>query len=373
MTIDDTDLADRHVLLVSRHDYRSGWRANFHFLAEAFLALGARVSFISTGFSFLSVLRGDRRCAISAHANRWQNVNGVDCLLWKTVFHPVRADNRWLGMVMTSLFRWWPRLPSGILDRAAAAADIILVESDLSAVLLRRLRRKAPNATILYIASDLLATIGAAPQIERALYDGRAAIDHVVAVARPMIPALEALGRPVHYIPHGIQPEDFVEDGPSPYVAPRNAVTVGSMLFDAGAIEAAATAMSDMTFHLIGTPPCRLPLPNVVEHGPMPFRETIPWLRHADVGIAPYRRDAAAGYLADSSFKLMQYGYLGLPAVCPDFAVGDHPLRFGYVPGDPDSVVAAFAAALSPEVRRDQASAPTWNDIAKRMALLRCA
>jgi 2-beta-glucuronyltransferase len=45
--------------------------------------------------------------------------------------------------------------------------------------------------------------------------------------------------------------------------------------------------------------------------------------------------------------KLMQYGSFGIPAVCPSAAVGDHAGRFGYRPGNQDSIGAAVRGALA--------------------------
>lgn len=359
----------RRVLLVSRHDYRTAWRANFHPIADAFAGLGDQVSFVSVGYSPLSRFSQDQRRLLDDRANRWQRVGGVDCLLWKTPFHPVGLGRPLADRLATPLYRWWARLPGRELDEAAAAADLIVVESGLSPVLIPRLRRCAPSATLVYLASDLFSTIGAPVIMDGLLEEARDAIDTVIVVARGMAPHLRHLRRPIRYVPHGIDPAAFASSAPSPYAEPgRHVVTVGSMLFDPDVFAVAARAFPDVTFNLIGTPPGPAYPPNVREHGTMPFAETIPWLRHADAGVAPYRRGDAAEYLADSSMKLMQYGYLGLPALCPDFAVGRHRLRFGYRPGDGDSIVAALTAALDPLVNRQAAPVLTWRDVAERLA-----
>jgi len=45
--------------------------------------------------------------------------------------------------------------------------------------------------------------------------------------------------------------------------------------------------------------------------------------------------------------KLMQYGFFGLPAVCPHRVVGGHGGRFGYEPGDEAPIRSAVRAALA--------------------------
>lgn len=360
----------RRVLLVSRHDYRTSWRANFHPIADAFAALGDQVSFVSVGYSPLSRFSQDQRRLLDARSNRWERIGGVDCFLWKAPFHPIGLGRAALDRLMKPVYRLFTRLPADELDRTAAAADLIVVESGLSPVLIPRLRRRAPDVPIVYLASDLFGTIGAPAIMDELLFEARQAISTVVVVARAMAPHLRHLGRPIRYVPHGIDTAVFDRAAPSPYSSPsgRNVVTVGSMLFDPQVFTVAATAFPNVSFHLIGTPSGPVYPRNVQEHGTMAFDATVPWLQHADVGVAPYRYGASAEYLSDSSMKLMQYGYLGLPALCPDFAAGEHALRFGYSAGDPDSIVAALAAALEPAVERRSALVLSWTEVAERLA-----
>ena len=97
----------------------------------------------------------------------------------------------------------------------------------------------------------------------------------------------------------------------------------------------------------------------------MPFARTLPYLQHADAGIAPYGAGVVP-YLADSSLKLAQYGGLGLPGICPDIAAKGHAHRFGYTPGDKPSIVAAIKAALAHG--RFAGTEPLgWADVARRV------
>ena len=64
--------------------------------------------------------------------------------------------------------------------------------------------------------------------------------------------------------------------------------------------------------------------------------------------------------------KLMQYGWLGLPAVCPSFAVGEHRLRFGYDPADRSSVGGAVGRALAAAHVRDEAVL-SWREVTDRL------
>ncbi len=361
----------RKVLLVTAHDYRSPWRANFHFIADAYRDLGRDVSFLSVGYSPLSRLKGDHRNALSVEPNRWEMFRGIRCFLWKTPFHPFKGPVKGASFLTSPLFRAWPKLGCPEVDAAARDADVIIVESDVAILLIPRLKAQAPEARLVYLASDLLETIVAPPQLIAALYEVRESIDQVVAPARKMAEELSYLERPTSYVPHGINPGDFEEQSLSPYSGASNVVTIGKMLFDKQVVVTAAEAFPDTAFHLIGTIDGGGYPENVVEHAVMAHSDLIPWLRHASVGLAPYRPSPGSSYISDSSMKLMQFEYLGLPAVCPHFAVGDHPNRFGYDPVDKASVIAAFGAALAamrppPEV----AMAPfkSWAQVAQMIA-----
>jgi 2-beta-glucuronyltransferase len=88
--------------------------------------------------------------------------------------------------------------------------------------------------------------------------------------------------------------------------------------------------------------------PNIVHHGERPFAETLPWIRHADVGLALYRYRDGAEHLADSSLKIIQYTWCRLPVVAPNFAAApENPHVIGYAPGDAASIKAACVRALA--------------------------
>lgn len=358
-------MADK-ILIVSRHDYRTEWRASLHFLADAYHALGSSVKFVSVGFSPLSLLSHDHRKALSSDANRWQTRNGIECFLWRSPIHPFNRGLGSLAFLTNSLFKWWINSSCSEMDRACGTADIIIVESGIAAALVGRIRRCAPNAKLIYVASDLLETVNAHPFIEEQLYRDRSAISHIVVVARAMAKHFQDFGCPVHFVTHGISKSDFDTIGPSPYLAGKNIVTVGSMLFDPTFFEVASENFPDIHFHLIGTPKLENGAENITEYGRMEFTETLPFLKYADAGVAPYHDMEHADYLVDSSMKLMQYDYLKLNAICPDFAAGEKPNRYGYRPGDTASVTFAIENALGRPYTEGNTEVLDWKDVANR-------
>jgi 2-beta-glucuronyltransferase len=139
------------------------------------------------------------------------------------------------------------------------------------------------------------------------------------------------------------------------------------MLFDERFFHDVAPQFPDVDFHVIGCGTTFKGPANVFVHKEMPFRETLPYIRYADIGIAPYRVAPGVEYLSDSSLKLGQYEYLQIPAVCPDFAVGTNSYRCGYVPNDPASMIKATQSALAMAGSVPARHFPTWTEVAYRV------
>jgi len=139
------------------------------------------------------------------------------------------------------------------------------------------------------------------------------------------------------------------------------------MLFDHAVLDIAADAFPDRTFHVIGCGRTWRSAPNIILYPEMKFLDTLPYLAHANVGVAAYREAQRCRYLADSSMKLVQYSYLRLPAVCPHFAVGRHAHRFGYTPGNPLEIVSSFEAAFADEFSDGAPTPMTWDDLVVRL------
>jgi 2-beta-glucuronyltransferase len=371
------------VIVSGSHDYRSPSRATLHPVAEALAEFGFGVSFLSIGYSPVSWLQRDRRCALWRRANRVELVGAVRCYIWRTLFHPVNPDVRALMRPARAMYRLYSHYPDQFIDEALRGAAVIIIESGLGILLLRRARALNPAARIVYLASDELATIGAHPVLQSELEACVPLLDRVCISSRRMAERFAFAEGKLCIAVHGINPEDFAGETASPYVGGCNAVAVGSMLFDKDFFLQAASEFPDVVFHVIGSGSRDRFPPNVRLYGEMPFAATIPYLKNATIGIAAYRPAAGCEYLADTSMKLMQYDVVGIPAVCPHFAVGDNPNRLGYAPGDPASIRAAVAAALArgrhQPIRRNEVGGyetgryENWREVTLRIVGLNAA
>jgi 2-beta-glucuronyltransferase len=156
----------------------------------------------------------------------------------------------------------------------------------------------------------------------------------------------------------------------SPYAGESagRAVFVGAAYLDRGFIDMAASELTDWEFHVIG-PVGSIPArANVVAHGELPFGETVPFIKHADVGLATLRYLPGAESFTDS-LKIIQYTYARLPIVAPEFMRSARTNLFTYRPGDRESIRAALLAARAfDRTSVDRSGIGSWEDLARELA-----
>lgn len=333
-------------LVLSAHDYRSPRKANIHFITEE-LARRGQARFFSLRYSRLSRYTGDPRLSLDDRANRVEQHEGVECFLWKTLFHPINSRKPFLRPAESVLFNWYVGAAGKTLRQWMAEADVIIFESGIAPIFFDLAKRINPAAETVYIASDDLDTINVADYVKRTFQRIAPQMTTIRLPSKALAKAMPA-GPNLCFIPHGIDHSLVDAAGDSPYGPGTHAVSVGSMLFDPDFFIYASRRFPDIHFHIIG---CGQPArdeygANVTVYDEMPHRDTIRYLKHADFGIAPYRSSQVPDYLADTSMKLIQYDFLELPAVCPWAVVGDYDSRIGYTPGDEASIEKAILQAL---------------------------
>lgn len=355
----------QNFLLLTALDYRTPRKANLHFIADA-LAQRGKTRFFSLRYSHLSRYKADPRCDIDARANQVELCNGVECFLWKTLVHPFNTRKKALRLFENLMFQGYRAFPHPVLQQWIKEANIIFFESGTAPIFFDMACRLNPQAKKIYIASDDLHTIGVADFVADCF--SRAA-PHMSALCLPSRALADAMPETPNkfFVPHGLDHQIAEQADPNPYGPGQHAVSVGSMLFDPEFFKSAATAFPDIQFHVIGSGHDTEVYPkNVRVYAEMPFKNTLRYIKHAAFGIAPYRLASVPRYLADTSMKLMQYDFFGVPAVCPQAAVGESSLRFGYQPGIGASIKNAIQAALAapPMAPRNYLS---WGEVAERL------
>jgi 2-beta-glucuronyltransferase len=312
-------------------------------------------------------MKADPRHFLRSRANEPEDCDRIQCYLWSTLVHPFNPKISWLEPMLSPLFSLYSRIPNHFIDTAIRGASHIIFESGTGAMLVPRARRLNKCAKIIYLVSDLLSTINVHPVVQATLERCADIIDCFCLTSEKMAPSFAwAKGR-VFVVRHGINPSDFSDIGPTPYSSKYNAVSVGSMAFDSEFFIQAAPQFPDVTFHVIGCGTRFRAPSNVKIYGEMRFKDTLPFVKYATFGIAPYRPRPDADYISETSMKLMHYEYLGIPAVCPKFAAGDRAARFGYTPGEPRSIGAAVNAAMAASGRVGRSTFLTWDEVARRL------
>ncbi len=353
-------------LVISAHDYRSRRKAGLHFIAGE-LARRGPTRFFSCQYSLLSDLKSDPRKSIGSLANRKEMHEGVECYLWKTLIHPFNMRKEMFQPLESFLFRRYVSRPSPVLVEWIREADTVVFESGIAPVFFELVRELNPAARTIYVASDDLETINVASYVKRTFDRIAPQMDALCLKSRFMVDGMPRSDNR-YIVPHGFDFSIAAHADPSPYGEGIHAVSVGSMLFDPGFFAIASRLFPEVTFHIIGSGTGRHDGygDNVHVYDEMPHKTTLPYIKHATIGLAPYRAAGLPTYLSDTSLKLMQYDFFGLPAVCPSGIVGDYRSRFGYTPDDAVSIEAAIRAAMAAP-RQTFRTPLEWSQVVDRL------
>jgi 2-beta-glucuronyltransferase len=256
---------------------------------------------------------------------------------------------------------------------------VVIFESGIAPILAERIARINPQARLIYKGNDGLREIGASVYAQRKLEELTPRFDVVALVSKSMVTrwghaSLNGMADAanVFVVPHGIESKLCSMGDPSPYAddpsETLHAVSVGSMLFDPQFFAIAGKAFPQVTFHVIGSGHTGVGISstNVKFYPRMPFVQTIQYIKHANIGIAPYCSNVLPAYLADSSLKMLQYDYFGIPTVCPYEVVGAHQGRCGYRPGSSTSIQRAIVRALG-SVHQRTRPILTWAEVTDRL------
>ncbi|HTF98361.1 MAG TPA: glycosyltransferase [Cellvibrio sp.] len=354
--------AQPRFLMLSAHDYRSPRKAGMHFVAAEMAKLGP-TRFFSLRYSFLSRYKHDPRISLDDQANKIVMHQGVECYLWKTFIHPIRI--RPFESLMYHIYGYGF---NRVLRKWIKDSDVIVLESGVAPIFFDLIKRLNPKAKIIYRASDALDTIDVAEYVSKTFNRIAKDIDTIVLPSKALADTIPSTHNLV-FAPQGIDPGVAEKANPSPYSEGIHAVSVGSMLFDPDFFVTASKRFPNIHFHIIGSCHPRHPEygDNVTVYGEMPFEKTLPYIKHATLGIAPYSSVNLPAYLRDTSLKLTQYAFFGLPAICPHYIAADYSNRFGYDIGDEESIAAAISRALSPATSIGKHTVLNWREVTERM------
>ncbi|QND47642.1 polysaccharide biosynthesis protein GumK [Rhizobium lusitanum] len=361
----------RKIVILTSHVFLRGYRkASVHFVASRWAEQGHDVHFLTIGHSRLTLLK-DRarfRAMSERQANRFETVApNLRAGAYLPPLHAFSSGNRILNAANGMLFRLYGNYLPRFARSTLAAADLVVIESGSALAFFDYIKKLNPGARTLYFCRDLLRSVGAAPVLQdmQAAAIGRFG---TVCVPSERLGALLPYGGRVRVIPQGVDAVLLDRVQPSPYPpGSRNAVSIGNMLFDETTVAAMAAAAPDVIFHVFGADWRGSAPPNITVYGERDFESIVPFLQHADFGIAPYRLTRDEIYLAESSLKLAQYSYCGLPILLPDLIPFTRANAIAYrLDGETawrEKIDMALAMQRSPAFRE---GILTWDDVARQ-------
>ena len=343
-------------------------KTDIHFLAEALSRRGWTTNIVTVGQSLAKQLLRPSIARLARSVRPADAQQPVGGYVARELIHPLSGAAAWLELASAPLLVSYGRSLDRRLHNLVERADLVVIEAGYPSLYHAALSRAAPGARFACFLNDDLAVVGfRRAVVARAL----AAMPkfHLVRVPAQALLGYLPDGCRAVLIPHGVEKHLFDQSWRSPYRrGRRNVVSVGNMLFEAEVVRAMAQHRPDVDFHVIGAHLAD-PLPaNIIRHGELAFERAVPFIKFADAGLAPYRRHAGASYLADSSMKLLQYSYCGLPLLLPDHLPTRQRRAFSYAPSDRSSIGRALDRALgcggAPVAAADILD---WSEIAERI------
>lgn len=361
-------------MFITGHYYRSNRRGGIHWLAESFHRAGWDVLFFTLGLSQISKVAGDHRFQypVMAEANRIRRIEErFSSFVWFTPWHPVSLRSRLADRLAAPLFRRYGNL--SLFDAAdeIAKMDVIMVESCAGLLLFDRLKQINSSARFVYRLSDDLRALRVSPLIIEAENRTAPDFDLITAPSARLLKKFAHLkNTSVH--PQGLAVKLFELEHKNPFgdKAAPNLVSIGNMIYDIDFLERASRLFPGWRFHVIGWLKKIPRNSNIIYYGEKRFEDMIPFVKFADVGLAPYLQRPGNEYLSQSSHKILQYTYCRLPIVAPHFVTDPSRSHIvGYTPGDDHSIGNALTKAIGIDHSAiDRSEILTWDEVVRELS-----
>jgi 2-beta-glucuronyltransferase len=356
------------VFLTSHFHSPLARKTDIHFLAEAFWRNGCTTDIVTVGQSLAKQLLKPSIGRLARSVQRGNAGHPVGGYITRELVHPLSGAQRWLELASAPLLATYGWHLDRTLRAIVGNADLVLVEAGYASLYHAALVRAAPRARFGCLLNDDLVVVGFRQAV---VWRALATMPRFQFVRVPAQALLRQVPAGCHaiVIPHGVEKHVFDRSARNPYAAHRrNVVSVGNMLFDADAVRAMAQHRPDVDFHVIGASLDGPRPANIIVHGELAFEQAAPYIKFADVGLAAYRHDARASYLAESSMKLLQYSYCGLPVLLPNYLNVRRRNAVCYAPADLNSIAGAVDRALSHGNTPHAAEGILdWSEIADRL------
>jgi 2-beta-glucuronyltransferase len=356
-------------MLVSGHYLESKRKAGFHWLADAYHRMGREVVFLTAPISWVSWLRKDYRFEypVIKEANRLKIVNeDLSSFVYLTFWHPAQLRNRLLNKVAYPYYLNYGRFIPNDLAKLIADSSLIIFESTPALLLFKQFKKINSTARYVYRVSDDVKLLNYHPIVIEEEEKLSSQFDLISTPSSYIHQRFRKFpNAELHY--HGIRKDQFDEKYENPYDEGVNAIFVGNSHFDYDFLERAAKIYPEWRFHIIG-PIAQLPkYKNVITYGELPFKDTIPYIKFADVGLQNRLYTLGSESLTDS-LKVIQYTYCKLPYVAPSFLKTGRLHSFYYEYGNSESIRQALQNAFSYDrTKTSTEEVNSWDELAIKL------
>lgn len=342
----------RRAVIMTGHFPIQKRRANILWLSDNLRANGWHVTMITTGYSWVSKLRGDRRFKQLATDRPLVGEVVHDETLTSyfdfAPLHPFSVKKPLIDECLRPLhqsFVWfWSRKLPKYLD----GADLVVIESGPPVMLAPVVRRMAPTAAMVYRVSDDVRVLGLPHFLARAELEYAPLFDRVSMASKLLARRFSHLEN-LRIDPVGVAKALLDSPLPDPFAnaprARREAVCSGTTQFDEESMRLMAKLRPEWNFHIIGRlqkEPDDAP-DNLIFHGELPFNDAAAYVKHADIGLAPYLDKPGVEYQTAQSNRMILYRYFGQPMIGPESLCDPEvPSLIGYRTGSEASMAAAL-------------------------------
>lgn len=354
----------KQVLLLTGHFPHQKRRASMLWIAQMLQEQGWHVTIATIGYSWISRLRRDPRLSALPSApfvGTRHSATQSTLFDWSPI-HPFslgnKTANRLLGRSQTLFVNFWEKR----LKEPLQQADLVITESGAPVMLGPLLSRYAPQAARIYRVNDDMRLLNA-PQY---LLDAERELPHHVTRISSASPhLLRRFKHPNKTLdPMGLARAHTQTPGTSPFT-PRAAcelVCAGTTQIDLDALSRLARSRPDWRFHILGRLKGTAPQQdNLLFLGEQSYDETLRYIAHADIGLAPYLDRPGVEYQITNSNRLLLYRHFGLPILGPKRLCDPSvPAILDYT--QPDAPERARQRPKTPE------ALPDWSDLARALA-----
>ena len=258
-------------------------------------------------------------------------------------------------------------LPRSLM-MALEKADLVIFESTSAISLFKIIKQINPHAKIVYRVSDDLKLIGV-PKSVLSLEERIAPCFDLISVPSESLYNKFSHLQTTRLQRHGINKQIFdgIYEKPEHFNDfEKNLIYAGMGFFDHNFLSIAAKLFPSWGFHIIGPIEQKIIMPNIVYYGEVPFTETLPFLKHADVGLQILRSHISVESFSDS-LKIIQYTYCGLPIVAPADLVSRRSHVFSYIFDDENSIRDALMRSVDNDVEIDRSNILSWDELVEDM------